>query len=84
MLLNFRLLCHLQCIVDFYPEISHSAFDFCVAKQQLNSPEIFGPAIDQRRFRPAKGMRAILGRGQTYHFNPGINYSGILPRSNVF
>lgn len=39
-----------QRVIDLNAEISHRAFDLGVPEQELDSPEIAGPSIDQGRF----------------------------------
>ena len=47
-----------QRVINLDPEIADGAFDLRVTQQQLDSPQIAGFAIDQRRFRSAQRMRA--------------------------
>jgi hypothetical protein len=44
--LNLGLLGDFQCVIDFDAEVAHSAFQFAVAKQQLNGPEILRSLVD--------------------------------------
>ena len=52
--LHLGLLGDLQCIVDLDSEIPNGAFEFGMAEEKLNGPEISCSPIDQRGFRPAK------------------------------
>ena len=52
--LNLGLLGDLQCIVNLDAEIPDGAFELRVPKQELYGPEILGPPINQRGFRPSK------------------------------
>jgi hypothetical protein len=60
--LHLGLLGDLQRIVKLDPEIPDGAFEFGMAEEELNGPEVPGSPLDQRRFRAAKRMRSI-GRG---------------------
>jgi hypothetical protein len=44
--LHLSLLGDLQCIVNLDAEISEGAFEFGMAEEKLNGPEIPGPPID--------------------------------------
>jgi hypothetical protein len=56
------LLGDFQRIVDLDPEIPDGAFEFGMAEKELNSTEILGPPVDQRRFSASQRMRAISCR----------------------
>jgi hypothetical protein len=43
-----------DCIIDFDAEIADRAFDLGMPQQELDSPEIAGPSIDQGRFRASQ------------------------------
>ena len=43
----------LQGVIDLDSEISHSAFNFAVAQEQLHGPQVLRSLVDQRRFRPS-------------------------------
>jgi hypothetical protein len=51
--LHLGLLGDLQCIVDLDSEIPNGAFEFGMAEEKLNGPDISCSPIDQRGFRPA-------------------------------
>ena len=44
--LNLGLLGDFQCVIDFDAEIAHCTFQFAVAEQQLNGPEILRSLLD--------------------------------------
>ena len=47
--LHLGLFGSLQRVVDLNSEVSHGAFKFRMAEQELNGPKIPGAAIDQSR-----------------------------------
>ena len=57
--LHLGLLGDLQCVINLNPKIPDGAFELCVAKQELNRPQIPGPSVDQRRFGTAQRMSAV-------------------------
>ena len=42
-----------QGVIDLDSEISHSAFNFAVAQEQLHGPQVLRSLVDQRRFCPS-------------------------------
>ncbi|NMM04705.1 MAG: hypothetical protein HHJ18_00265 [Polaromonas sp.] len=44
---NFRLLGHLQCIINFNSKVAHSVLQLGMAKKQLNCPKIFCSPVNQ-------------------------------------
>jgi hypothetical protein len=48
---DINLFRYCQSVIDFDAEIADRAFDFGMSEQELDSPEIAGPSIDQGRFR---------------------------------
>ncbi len=55
---DFDLLSNRQRVVHLDPEIADGALNLRVTQEQLHGSQIAGLAIDQRRFRSAKRMRA--------------------------
>ena|ERR1700682_6483564 len=51
---DVNLFRYCQCVIDLNAEISDRAFDLCMPKQELDSPEIACPAIDQGSFCAAQ------------------------------
>ena len=76
--LDFRLLRDFQCVIDFNAQIPNRALELCMAKQQLDSPEILRPFVNQGRFRSAHRMRPIARRVETDHGHPLINNPRVL------
>uniref|UniRef100_E1T9Q7 Uncharacterized protein n=1 Tax=Burkholderia sp. (strain CCGE1003) TaxID=640512 RepID=E1T9Q7_BURSG len=54
---HFGLLSHFESIIYLDPEVSHGAFNFCMAQEQLNRAQVLGAPMDQRRFRSSHGVR---------------------------
>ena len=46
LLSNFNLFSNFQSIVHFYSEVTHRTFQFGMPEEQLNSPQVFGVAIN--------------------------------------
>ena len=81
--LHFRLLCHFQSIVDLDTEVTHSALQFGVPEQELNSSEVLGPTIDQCRLSSPHQMRTVPGRVETNLLDPAVDDPRVLPRSQM-
>ena len=77
--LHLGLLGDLQCIVDLDPKVPDRAFEFGMAEEKLNSPEILGPPMDQRRLRAARRMRAVSGGVKSNRSHPSPDDPGVLP-----
>lgn len=77
--LHFGLLGDFQRVVDLDPKIPNSALELGMAKQELNSSEISGPPVDQRRFRTTQGMRAVRCRIKSNRSYPRSDDPGALP-----
>ncbi|MGF6371636.1 hypothetical protein OKW40_004386 [Paraburkholderia sp. RAU6.4a] len=77
---DFSLLRYFEGIVDLNPEISNSAFQFAVTKQELNGSKILRPLVDQGGLRPAHRVRAVSGRIKTDCSDPLMNHPGVLSR----
>lgn len=76
--LHVNLLSDSERVVHFYPEISNRTLDLRMSEQQLDSAEISGLAVDQRRFCPAERMRAVVGWIKPDHCDPFGNQARIL------
>ena len=59
---NIDPLCDTKCIFEFDTQVSNSAVDLCVAKQQLDGSEIASLAIDFRCLCATQRMCAIPAR----------------------
>lgn len=57
--LNFRVLSHLQRIIDFDTKVANCTLKIGVPQQQLNSPEIFGSFVDEGYFGSSHGVGTI-------------------------
>jgi len=51
--LKIDLFGHLESVVDFNAEISHGTLELCMAKEQLNSPQVSGLPVNPRGLRSA-------------------------------
>jgi len=49
---DFNLFRYCEGVIDLYAEIPHRAFDLGMTEQELDSPEIACPPIDQGRLGP--------------------------------
>jgi len=78
--LHFGLFRHFKGVVNLNAEIAHSAFQFCVAEQQLYRPQILRSPINQRRLRPSKRVSTVTCGIQSQLSDPRIDDPGILPR----
>ena len=68
-----------QSVVDLDTQISNRAFQFCVAEQELDGPEIAGLLVDQSRLCAPQGVGAIGRRVQVNGLHPSLNEPGVLP-----
>jgi hypothetical protein len=59
---NIDPLCDTQCIFEFDAQISNSAVDLCVAKQQLDGSEIASFAMYFRSLSSAQRVSAVTAR----------------------
>ncbi len=57
--LDLRLFGHFKCVIYLDAEVPNCTFKFPVTEQQLNSPEVLRPTIDQRRLGPAHRVGAV-------------------------
>jgi hypothetical protein len=72
-----------QSIVDFDSEVSDRAFDFGVAKQKLDSPEITCAPVDQGSFCASEGVRPEQPWVESNAADPLGNEARILPRCHA-
>jgi hypothetical protein len=77
---HLSLLRHFQCVVDLDPEVTHSALKFGVPERELNSSEVLGPTIDQRRLGSTHRMRTVRRRVETNLLDPAVDDPRVLPR----
>jgi hypothetical protein len=49
---HVSLLRHFKCVIHFDSEIPDRTLKLGMAKQQLHGPQVLGPSVYQRRFRP--------------------------------
>lgn len=70
---------NLQCIVNFNPQVPHSAFQLRVAQQRLHCPQVFGSPVNQSSLGSAHRMCAIGGGIKTNSGDPSMNDPGVLP-----
>src|ERR1700677_3405049 len=55
---DVNLFSYREAIIYFHAEISDVAFDFGVAQQKLNGPQVAGSTVNQRRLCPSQRMCA--------------------------
>ena len=51
----------LQRIVYLNAKVPHRRFQLGVPEKQLNSTQVFGSTVDERRLRPAHRVRTVIG-----------------------
>ena len=56
---DLGLLRNLQCVIDLDAEISHGAFQFGMAKQELYGPQVLGSLTYQRRLGPPHAIGTV-------------------------
>jgi hypothetical protein len=52
--LDLNLLGDLECVVDFHAQVTNGAFEFRVAQEQLDRPNIRRALVDDGRLRASK------------------------------
>ena len=62
---DINLFRYCQSVIDFDAKIPDRAFDLGMTEQELDSPQIACPSIDQGRFGAAQGMRPKQPRVET-------------------
>ena len=82
-MLDFGLLGDFEGVIDFDAEISHRAFQLGMSKQELDRSQVLSPAVDQRRFGSAHGVRAIGLWVKADGIDPGFDEPRILPGRQV-
>lgn len=80
---HFGLLSHFESIVNLDPEVSHGAFYFCMAQEQLDRAQVLSASIDQRRFRSTHGVRTVRGVIEPNRRDPTMNDARILARRHM-
>ena len=65
-------------VIDLNAEIPHRAFDLGMPQQELDSPEIARPPVDQRRFCPSQRVGPEQSRVQSNAADPLGDEAGIL------
>ena len=83
LILDFGLLSNVECVIDFYAEIPHRAFQFGMPQQELDRSKVVSPAIDQRCFRSAHRVRSVGLWIKADGFDPGFHKPRILPGRQV-
>lgn len=76
--LKVDLLGHIQGIIYLNPEITDSALEFRMAKEELYCAQVPGLPIDLGRLRTPHRVCAINGRLQSDAFNPAMYHPRIL------
>jgi hypothetical protein len=72
-----------QGVIDLNAKISDRAFDLCMPEQELDSPEIARPPIDQSGFCASQRMSAKQPRVQPDASDPLRHEPRILARCHV-
>ena len=75
---DINLFRYCQGVIDLDAEIPDRAFDFGMTEQELNSPQVARPPIDQGSFRAAQGMRPKQPRVESDATDPLGDEAGIL------
>src|SRR3954454_10339174 len=75
---DINLFRYRQSVIDLDAEIPHRAFDLGMPEQELNSPEIARPPIDEGCFGATQGMRPKQPRVETDAADPLGDEAGIL------
>jgi hypothetical protein len=78
--LDFGLLRDFQRVIYLYPEVSHGAFQFAMAEQELNGPQVLRASVDQCGLCPPHCVRAIDRRIESDGGNPLMDDPGVLSR----
>ena len=81
--LDFGSLRLLQRVLYIDAQVANSAFDLGMAKQDLNSSQIAGCLVDDRRLRSAERMGGILLRLQANLGHSFPDEPGVLPRAHA-
>ena len=82
-LLDFGVLRNLQGIIDLDPKVSHGTFELGMTEQELDSPQVLGSLVDQRRLGPSHAVRAIDRRIESDVGNPLMHDPSILARGDM-
>jgi hypothetical protein len=69
---------NLDGIIDLNAEISNRTLNFRMAQQKLDSPQVAGSAVDERRLGPPQRVGAELQRVQADAGDPLANQPSIL------
>lgn len=77
------MLGHHQGVVRLHAEVIHRALQRRVPQQQLASPQVARPPVDQRDIRPAQAVRAIACRVEADQRHPLIDEPAVLTRRKM-
>lgn len=77
--LDFSLLRDLERVVDFDAKVPDCAFNFTMAEQQLDGPEVLRAFVNQRCLGAAHGMCAVDRSVKSRRSLPSMYHPGILP-----
>ena len=75
---DINLFRYCQGVIDFDAEIPDRAFDLGVSEQELDSPEITRPPVDQGGLGTPQRMRAEQPRIESHAADPLGDEAGIL------
>jgi len=75
--LHLSLLRDLQRVLDLDAKVADGALQFAMAEQQLDGPQVLGPAVDQGRLGAAQRVGAVVGRVEPHHRHPAVDQPGV-------
>jgi len=81
--LDFSLLRNLQCVIDLNSKVPNGAFQFGMAKQKLDGPQVLFSLVAQCRLGPSHAVRAIDCRIESDDGNPLVLDPSVLARRNM-
>jgi hypothetical protein len=80
---DINLFRYCEGIIHFDAEIPHRAFDLSMPEQELDSPQVARPPIDQGSFCASQRMRTKQPRVQPYASDPLRYEPRILARCHI-
>ena len=81
--LRISLLSHLQGILELNSHVSHGALQLPVPQQEVDVPDLPGPAVDQGHFCARQRMGALVLRFQPDQGGPTLNDSCVMAVGQV-
>lgn len=81
---DLGLLRDLQGIVDLDAKVPHRRLQLGVPEERLNSTQVLGSTVDERRLRPAHRVRTVIGAVQSKLIDPVPKDAGVLPGAQMW